>query len=165
MRAHKQTIRSEEQTDAKLVWKWMYNPVNIFWQIYSITGLLFTGREIKRNLHDYFTSLARKNMTYPHFQRKQAKHLTQQRARRHLWTANPAVVFPPPVTGRWFTRPARLHLGTVCTGAYSLPAQTEGGENTTFCTALWPANAADKIMWPVSRCIIPSQGVTIHKFE
>lgn len=53
-----------------------------------------------KNLHGYFHSPARKNMTYPHFQRMQAKHLTQQWARRHLWSANPAVVFPPPVTGR-----------------------------------------------------------------
>lgn len=83
--------------------------------------------EKNKNLPVYFLSPASKNMTYPHFQQEQAKHLTQQWARRHLWTASPAVVFPPPVTGRWFTRPARLHLGTVCTGAYSLPAQTEEG--------------------------------------
>lgn len=155
---HKQTSRptniyAPEQTDAAQILELSNNLAKKS----SADNSVWAEKKKQRTCLTFFPSPAWRNMTYPHFQRKRAKHLTQQRARRHLWTANPAVVFPPPVTGRWFTRPARLHLGTVCTGAYSLPAQTErGGEKTppSDYTALWPANAVDKIMWPVSRCII-----------
>lgn len=40
----------------------------------------------------------------------------------------PAVVFPPPVTVRWFSGPARLHQGTMGTGPCSLPAQIDRQE-------------------------------------
>lgn len=48
----------------------------------------------------FFFNATWENMTYPHFQRKQAKHLTQQRARRHLWTANPRCCISPTCDGK-----------------------------------------------------------------
>lgn len=48
----------------------------------------------------FFFTATWENMTYLHLQRKQAKHLTQQRARRHLWTANPHCCVSPTCDGK-----------------------------------------------------------------
>lgn len=114
----------------------------------------FVGGEKWENLRDDFPSPAWTNKAFPHSQQRRAKHLTLPIPLLYflnLWRGDDSLGLPD------------CTLGLCVLGR----AQREAGQNGTSCTALWPADAVDRIMWPASRCITlcPTRGVTIHQFE